>query len=109
MHPVRRFLFAALSLSVVLPALAETVQLRRNGNATVIAFEYITQDETTIMVKRLDADVVLTYRWEESTAGPPRKYYKMTQKGQDFYLELARTWQELQQAVQQINQTKTHE
>jgi hypothetical protein len=67
-HPVRRFLFAALSLSVVLPALAETVQLRRNGNATVIAFEYITQDETTIMVKRLDADVVLTYRWEDLDA-----------------------------------------
>jgi len=64
-HPVRRFLFAALSLGAVLPALAETVQLRRNGNATVIAFEYITQDETTIMVKRLDADVVLTYRWED--------------------------------------------
>ena len=65
MHPVRRFLFAALSLGVVLPAFADTVQLRRNGNATVIAFEYITQDETTIIVKRLDADVVLTYRWED--------------------------------------------
>ena len=64
-HPVRRFLFAALAMSVVLPALAETVQLRRTGNATVIAFEYITQDEATIMVKRLDADVVLTYRWED--------------------------------------------
>lgn len=64
-HPVRRFFFAALSLSVVLPAFAETVQLRRAGNATVIAFEYITQDETTIMVKRLDADTVLTYRWED--------------------------------------------
>ena len=67
-HPVRRLLFAALSLGVVLPALAETVQLRRNGNANVIAFEYITQDETTIMVKRLDADVVLSYRWEELDA-----------------------------------------
>ena len=64
MHPVRRFLFAALTLGVI-PAFAETVQLRRTGNATVIAFEYITQDETTIMVKRLDADVVLTYRWED--------------------------------------------
>lgn len=67
MNPVRRFLFAALTLSV-LPAFAETVQLRRAGNATVIAFEYITQDETTIMVKRLDADVVLTYRWEDLDA-----------------------------------------
>ena len=66
-NSVRRFLFAALSLSL-LPAFAETVQLRRNGNATVIAFEYITQDETTIMVKRLDADIVLNYRWEDLDA-----------------------------------------
>jgi hypothetical protein len=34
----------------------------------VIAFEYITQDETSIIVKRLDADVVLTYRWEDLDA-----------------------------------------
>ena len=67
MHPVRRFFLAALTLSL-LPAFAETVQLRRSGNATVIAFEYITQDETTIMVKRLDADIVLTYRWEDLDA-----------------------------------------
>ena len=66
-NPVRRFLLAALTLSV-LPAFAETVQLRRAGNATVIAFEYVTQDETTIMVKRLDADIVLTYRWEDLDA-----------------------------------------
>jgi hypothetical protein len=34
-NPVRRFLLAALSLSIALPAFAETVQLRRTGNATV--------------------------------------------------------------------------
>jgi hypothetical protein len=66
-HPVRRFFLAALTLSL-LPAFADTVQLRRSGNATVITFEYITQDETTIMVKRLDADIVLTYRWEDLDA-----------------------------------------
>jgi len=62
---VRRLLLAALALGAFCPASAETVQLRRNGNATVISFEYITQDETTIMVKRRDADTVLTYRWED--------------------------------------------
>jgi PadR family transcriptional regulator PadR len=61
------------------------------------------------LLTRLKNLEVLTYRWEESTSGPPRKYYKMTQKGQDFYLELARTWQELHQAVEQINQKKNHE
>ena len=64
MHPVRRYLLTALALTA-LPVFAETVQLRRAGNATTIGFEYITQDEATIMVKRLDTDAVLNYKWEE--------------------------------------------
>ena len=61
---VRRFLLAALALTT-LPAFAETVQLRRPGNATIITFEYITLDETVIMVKRLDTDAVLNYKWDD--------------------------------------------
>jgi PadR family transcriptional regulator PadR len=56
------------------------------------------------LLTRLKNLEVLSYRWEESTSGPPRKYYKITEKGQKFYQDLARTWQELQQAVDQINQ-----
>jgi hypothetical protein len=61
---VRRLIIAALALTA-LPAFAETVQLRRPGNATIITFEYITLDETAIMVKRLDSDAVLNYKWED--------------------------------------------
>ena len=64
MQLVRRFLIAALALAA-LPAFAETVQLRRPGNATIITFEYITLDENAIMVKRLDSDAVLSYRWDD--------------------------------------------
>ena len=64
MQLVRRFLIAALALAT-LPAFAETVQLRRPGNATIITFEYITLDENAIMVKRLDSDAVLNYKWED--------------------------------------------
>ena len=64
MQLVRRLLIAALALAA-LPAFAETVQLRRPGNATIITFEYITLDETAIMVKRLDSDAVLNYKWDD--------------------------------------------
>ncbi len=64
MQLVRRFLIAALALAA-LPAFAETVQLRRPGNATIITFEYITLDENAIMVKRLDTDAVLSYQWDD--------------------------------------------
>jgi PadR family transcriptional regulator PadR len=55
------------------------------------------------LLTRLKNMELLTYRWEESTSGPPRKYYSITPKGQQFYIELERTWQELQQAVLKIN------
>jgi PadR family transcriptional regulator PadR len=55
------------------------------------------------LLTRLKNMELLTYRWEESTSGPPRKYYSITSKGQQFYVELERTWQELQQAVLKIN------
>ena len=64
MYPVRHLFTFALALAV-LPALAETVQLRRAGNATIITFEYITQDDVAIMVKRLDSEAVLNYKWED--------------------------------------------
>ena len=64
MQLVRRFLIAALALAA-LPVSAETVQLRRPGNATIITFEYITLDENAIMVKRLDTDAVLSYQWDD--------------------------------------------
>ena len=42
---------------------------------------------------------LLSYRWEESTQGPPRKYYKITEKGQEFLKELNKSWEELVNAV----------
>lgn len=54
------------------------------------------------LLTRLKNLELLSYRWEESTSGPPRKYYSITPKGKQFFVELERTWQELQQAVNQL-------
>lgn len=51
------------------------------------------------LLTRLKDAGYLTYRWEESRSGPPRKYYKLTTVGQKFLKELDDTWDELQQAV----------
>ncbi|MEZ5046635.1 MAG: PadR family transcriptional regulator [Chitinophagaceae bacterium] len=48
----------------------------------------------------------LDYRWVESTSGPPRKYFTLTESGKEFYLSLKNTWQEINQAV--LNITKTN-
>ena len=51
------------------------------------------------LLTRLKDAGLLTYRWEESRSGPPRKYYKLTTMGEVFLTELDQTWDELSQAV----------
>ncbi|MDQ3192298.1 MAG: PadR family transcriptional regulator [Bacteroidota bacterium] len=60
------------------------------------------------LLTRLKNDALLAYRWEESTSGPPRKYYKLTPLGDAFLKNLQETWSELVQAVESIL-NKQHE
>jgi len=47
---------------------------------------------------------LLSYRWEESTQGPPRKYYALTDEGREFLAALDVSWKELVEAVESIKQ-----
>lgn len=51
------------------------------------------------LLTRLKNAGLLEYEWEESTSGPPRKYYLLTETGKTFLNELQETWNELDQAV----------
>lgn len=46
---------------------------------------------------------LLSYRWEESPQGPPRKYYKLTDAGREFLKDLDTSWEDLVKAVDLIN------
>lgn len=54
------------------------------------------------LLTRLKNGEILSYRWEESTGGPPRKYYQITDKGLNFLAELENTWRELTDSVNSI-------
>lgn len=56
------------------------------------------------LLTRLKNAKLLSYRWEESTSGPPRKYYSLTEEGEIFLGELKSTWNNLQQTVNRITQ-----
>lgn len=58
------------------------------------------------LLTRLKNDGLLNYRWEESTSGPPRKYYALTEIGKQFLTELNSTWGELSNAVNTITNQK---
>ena len=42
---------------------------------------------------------LLTYRWEESTQGPPRKYYMITNYGKEQLAGLDAAWDELAKGI----------
>jgi len=45
---------------------------------------------------------LLSYRWEESPQGPPRKYYELTEEGHRYLVELDSAWEELVISVNKI-------
>lgn len=60
------------------------------------------------LLTRLKNSGLLNYRWEESTSGPPRKYYGLTENGRLFLKGLETTWEELVAAVNLLTQIKNN-
>ena len=54
------------------------------------------------LLTRLKNEGVLKYRWEESTSGPPRKYYSLTEQGQEVLVKLKENWDKLNQSINQL-------
>ncbi len=54
------------------------------------------------LLTRLKNSELLDYKWKESSSGPPRKYYILTDKGSAFLGELSKTWIELENSVNSI-------
>lgn len=51
------------------------------------------------LLTRLKKDGLLAYEWQESTQGPPRKYYRLTDDGLQFLGELDMAWGEISNTV----------
>ena len=54
------------------------------------------------LLTRLKNSGLLSYQWVESTQGPPRKYYQLTEKGEEFLGELETSWEELTNTIMHI-------
>jgi len=55
------------------------------------------------LLSRLKSDGLLSYVWEESPAGPPRKYYELTEIGRNTLNSLKESWESLNKSIQLIN------
>jgi PadR family transcriptional regulator PadR len=54
-----------------------------------------------LLTRQKNAEL-LSYRWEESTQGPPRKYYSITKKGKEFLNSMDISWKELVDSVYKL-------
>lgn len=56
------------------------------------------------LLTRMKNEGLLSYRWQESTEGPPRKYYALTDEGRNLLSQLNEEWQSICQAINLITQ-----
>jgi PadR family transcriptional regulator PadR len=65
--------------------------------------EFATQEGTLYpLLSKLRREGLVEYEWQESDAGPPRKYYRLTEAGRAQLAELDQYWQTLHTTVDQI-------
>lgn len=60
------------------------------------------------LLTRLKNNELLNYRWEESPQGPPRKYYEITPKGEEFLQELESAWNEINDIITKLKENTTN-
>jgi PadR family transcriptional regulator PadR len=65
--------------------------------------EFATQEGTLYpLLSKMRREGLLDYEWQESDAGPPRKYYKLTPKGREQLRELSDYWQKINGTVKEL-------
>jgi PadR family transcriptional regulator PadR len=65
--------------------------------------EFSTQEGTLYpLLSKMRRDDLLDYEWQESDAGPPRKYYRLTAKGKSLLGELNDYWKDLNATITQL-------
>ena len=65
--------------------------------------EFATQEGTLYpLLSKMRRDGLVDYEWQESDAGPPRKYYELTAKGKSQLTELSDYWKAINATISQL-------
>lgn len=72
--------------------------------------EFSTQEGTLYpLLSRLRQEGAVEYEWVESEAGPPRKYYRLTEKGRSQLQQLKDYWEKIDQTIIKLGRGLSHE
>lgn len=76
---------------------AADILLRLSGT------DFATQEGTLYpLLSKMRREGLLEYEWQESDSGPPRKYYRLTDKGKEYLDSVETYWQNIITTVKHI-------
>ena len=97
--PIRKGLLEFVILKVVSGDRVYVADMLKRLAATPFA----TQEGTLYpLLSKLRRDELVDYEWAESEAGPPRKYYQLTAKGEAHLAELMEYWRGINSTLEQM-------
>ncbi|WP_058300496.1 PadR family transcriptional regulator [Gorillibacterium timonense] len=73
---------------------------------TLNRWEFLAVTEGTLypLLRRLLKEKCIDSYWKESEAGPPRKYYTLTESGRELLDSMSTEWEKVTQAIEELNQ-----
>jgi PadR family transcriptional regulator PadR len=96
---IRKGLLEYLILKIVAAKKVYAADILKRLSTT----DFATQEGTLYpLLSKMRRDGLLDYEWQESDAGPPRKYYELTAKGQSQLAELNDYWNGLNAVIAQL-------
>lgn len=97
--PIRKGLLEFLILRIIAADKVYAADMLKRLAST----EFATQEGTLYpLLSRLRREGLLKYEWQESDAGPPRKYYELTAAGRAALEELNDYWKAINRTIQQV-------
>jgi PadR family transcriptional regulator, regulatory protein PadR len=97
--PIRKGLLEFALLRVIAGAKLYVAEMLQRLAAT----EFATQEGTLYpLLSRLRREGLVDYEWQESEAGPPRKYYRLTDTGRQALAELQGYWSHLNDTLNSL-------
>lgn len=82
--------FLALKVIAAKPVYAADILSALSNTA------FATQEGTLYpLLSKLRRDQLVDYEWQESEAGPPRKYYRLTAKGKKELASVEQYWKDI--------------
>ena len=98
---IRKGLLEFLILKIIASDKVYVADMLRRLSTT----EFATQEGTLYpLLSKMRREGVVDYEWQESDAGPPRKYYKLTAKGKSQLEELNEYWAYINQTLDTVGQ-----